>query len=145
MSNQEKKSVDIKMVGKVLFPKEENEKFSFCLGTNPDTNYQSLLDNKCNELDSALGKVKASYITFDNVDYDGFNMKSSYDFPVYNEKGIPIDIEDVGLGSEVIVRASLSEYTYRNKKGFTLYIRGMIVTKLMKPKTISFDDIMNYE
>lgn len=135
----------ISMRGYVMFPRYEDGKFTMALAFDESRDYIAKVDKICESLNSKLDSVSYTEVEFEDKTYPAYNMKSSFDFPIYEKDGtVNTDYDQyyAGYGAEVIVQVLIKEYEYKRKRGHTMYITGMVILEHGQDQTASFDSIM---
>lgn len=133
--------------GIALFPKYDSESrsFRFCLCL---TNKQAeKIDELCEKANADFEPINLSDVEYEDNTYKGLNVKSSFDFPVYDKDGNKLDDEPHMVYHGATVKCSLiiKEYTYKRKKGLTCYVNGVIVYNQGTPAGVTFERLMESE
>lgn len=133
----------VKMLGYVLFPKKENERFSMCLATRTADDYQTKIDDICDKVNDMLSYIESKNVKFNDKDYKGFNMKTSYDIPVFDyytkEK---LTLDDVLYGCKCLVECVVKEYEFKRRKGLTLYISGIVRLEQSEQQQVTYESLL---
>lgn len=132
--------VEMKVRGIVSYSKFEDD--LYCMKLLVDDKTIEEVENNIVDLDGQLSVCEKE---FDGTDYQGFNIKSGYDFPIYNVLGKDMRTDEekypIYYGAEVIVKVKFKETSFKKKRFVSGYVQGVCVIK-QGEKTVgcSFDD-----
>lgn len=138
----ETKKQYLKFYGVALFPKEEDGKRTWCIALNDDTVNE--IEKACEKANPNLDGVSINTVEYNEVERSCINVKSSFDFPVYDKKGNEIEEEMPILhGAKCLISICIKEYTFKKKKGLTAYINGAVVFEQGEPLGMTFGSMMD--
>lgn len=146
MKEEKKLSIIKNVKGIVKFPNLEDGKFSLKLL------FDRKVEKMLNEIQDEIGEdIAISYVTHDGIEYPAFNVKTSYDIPVYDTLGNIINVDKdypIYDGAKVILKLNFKFYEYKEKgkrftkTGITAYLMGAVIIEQGTPyqNETKFDD-----
>lgn len=132
--------VNVKVMGKVVYPKLEKGKKHYCILLNDKGVAELVQASK--EVNPDVEQLKIGEVEVDDKTYKCVNVKTNAEFkvPVFDKDGNAID--DAYHGAKAIVSITLKEYEYKKKKGITAYLGGFVVIEQGEKAGVSYDSML---
>lgn len=94
-------------------------------------------------------EIKSSVVNFNDIEYDAINIKSKFNFPVFEKNGLKCGSSYIiNDGAKVSVMVNFKPYEFKEKKsrfvkkGLSAYIQGIVVIENGAPNdnAVGFSD-----